>query len=50
MRRLILALALAAAPLPALAQCAGQDQQAMSCAEGTMWDREANACVPIVTG
>lgn len=49
MPRIILALALLAAPLPALAQeprCS--HEEAMSCAEGSVWDAEARACVPVV--
>jgi hypothetical protein len=36
--------------MAAWAQCGGHSQQAMTCAEGSMWDPETNACVPIVTG
>ncbi len=50
MKRLVLAVALLATPLAAWADCSRSDQQAMSCAEGTMWDAATNACVPIVTG
>lgn len=50
MSRLILALALLVAPLPALAQePACEHDEVMSCADGTMWDTEAGACVPITT-
>lgn len=49
MTRLILALALLAAPVAALAQGSGCGrEQAMSCAEGSTWDSEARACVPVV--
>jgi hypothetical protein len=50
MKRLILALALASSPLAAFAACSGDHQQAMSCAENTMWDEATRTCVPIVTG
>lgn len=49
MPRIILALALLAAPLQALAQeprCG--HEEAMSCAEGTAWDAETRTCVPVV--
>lgn len=48
MKRFILALALLAAPLPALAECyTGHSEAAVSCAQGTTWDAEARACVPV---
>jgi hypothetical protein len=50
MTRLVLALVLLSSPLAAWAQCSGHSEQAMSCAEGTMWDQELNACVPVVMG
>jgi hypothetical protein len=51
MKRVVLALVLLSTPMTAWAQCSGKsEQQAMSCAEGSMWDMEVNACVPIVTG
>lgn len=51
MKRLVLAIALLATPLAAWAQCSGHNErQAMSCADGTVWDPATNACVPIVTG
>lgn len=28
---------------------AGHDQQAMSCAEGSVWDAQTKACVPQIT-
>lgn len=49
MPRIVLALALLAAPLQALAQeprCS--HEAAMSCAEGTTWDSESRSCVPVV--
>ncbi|WP_281282897.1 chitin-binding domain-containing protein [Rubellimicrobium rubrum] len=36
--------------MSAWAQCSSHDRQAMSCTEGTTWDQDRNACVPIVTG
>jgi Chitin binding Peritrophin-A domain len=50
MKRLVLLLALLASPVTAWAACTGHDQQAMSCAQGQVWDPETDACVPIVTG
>ena len=50
MKRLLLAAVLLAAPMSAWAQCMGSDRQAMSCVEGSQWNAELNACVPIVTG
>jgi hypothetical protein len=49
MTRLILALALLAAPSAALAQepSCGREE-AMSCAEGSIWDTESRTCVPVV--
>jgi hypothetical protein len=49
--RLVLFLALLSSPIAAWAQCSGHsEQQATSCAEGSTWDQDTNACVPIVTG
>lgn len=42
------ALTLASA-LSAYAGCANHSEQAMSCAEGTVWDSEARVCVPQTT-
>lgn len=50
MSRLVLVLALLSAPLTAHAACSGHAEQAMTCAEGHVWDQEAGACVPVVTG
>lgn len=51
MSRIVLALVLLSSPLSAWSACMGHsDQQAMSCAEGSQWDEEVNACVPVVTG
>lgn len=48
MKTLIAALVLAVAPGLALAQCFGHDkeQTAMSCAPGTVLDKETKTCVP----
>lgn len=50
MKRLILALAFLSSPLAAWAQCSSEEQQAMSCAEGLVWDPQTDSCLPIVTG
>jgi hypothetical protein len=50
MKALVLAVALCAAPLSGWAACSGGHAQAMTCAEGTIWDPATNSCVPIVTG
>jgi hypothetical protein len=51
MTRLLLALAVLAAPVAALAQCPHADQtEAMSCVEGSQWDPATGTCVPVVTG
>lgn len=56
MKTKILAFSLTFALMPALASamCTGamehSEQQAMSCADGTLYDVEAGACVPVVTG
>ncbi|MBP1805537.1 hypothetical protein [Rubellimicrobium aerolatum] len=48
MTRLLLAAALLVLPLSARAACSGHsDQQAMTCAQGTTWDRESATCVPV---
>lgn len=39
------ALALITVPALASAMCAGKTHQAMSCAEGTVWDADSQACV-----
>jgi len=33
-----------------MAECQGNHDQAMSCVEGTIWDAETAACVPLVIG
>jgi hypothetical protein len=50
MTRIVLALVFLSSPLAAWAQCSGHTEQVMSCAEGTMWDQDSNACVPVVMG
>ncbi len=51
MKRLVLAIALLSTPLAAWAECSGHSEQAsISCMEGTVWDPQTSACVPIVTG
>ena len=50
MKRFVLALVLLASPLPAFAACSNGTDQAMSCAEGSMWDSKTQACVPVVMG
>ncbi len=53
LKTLFAATALMVAPSLALAMgCSSDhrlDQQAMSCADGTMWDPAAGACVPLVS-
>lgn len=48
MSRLAFILAMLVFPASAFAACPGDTEQAMSCAEGTMWDAEAQACVPLI--
>ena len=43
------ALALIAAPAMSFATCFGKEHQAMSCAAGTLWDAEEQACVSTAT-
>jgi len=43
---LISAAIMAASAVSAYAGCAFHDKQAMSCAEGSTYDPESNACVP----
>ena len=50
MKRFVLVLALVSSPFAAWAQCSHVEQQAMSCAEGLIWDPETDTCLPIVTG
>lgn len=48
--RLILSAVCLLLAAPAFAACSGRSDQAMSCAEGSMWDEAAGACAPIVVG
>lgn len=50
MKRLVLALAFLSSPVAVWAQCGPHEQQAMSCAEGLIWDPETDSCLPVVTG
>ena len=43
------ALALTVLPAISFAQCAGKSHQAMSCAEGTVWDSDTRTCVEQVS-
>ncbi|WP_191090116.1 hypothetical protein [Histidinibacterium aquaticum] len=40
---------LALLPGLAAAQCGGHDRQAMSCAEGSIYDAETGTCEPVTT-
>lgn len=35
------------APLTAFAECFGDHQQAMSCADGAVWDSETKSCIKV---
>ena len=50
MTRLVLLLVFVAGPVVAGPGCDRSEQQAMSCAEGLVWDPETDTCLPIVTG
>ena len=43
-RTVLAALVLATAPALAIAECSRGHQQAMSCADGMIWDKEAKSC------
>lgn len=43
-RTILIALCLITAPLAALANCPYDHQQAMSCADGTVWDKDSKSC------
>jgi hypothetical protein len=43
-------IALLLAPGLAAAMCSGNHEQAMTCAEGTVYSAESGTCVPQVTG
>lgn len=45
MKTLLASLALALAPVAAIAAC-GHDRAAMSCAEGSVYDADQQRCVP----
>lgn len=49
MRMLMVAAVLLASPYAAFAGCSGDHaaQQAMSCAEGTMWDPQTRSCTKV---
>ena len=44
-KTLLAAAALALVPALGFAACSGSSHQAMSCAEGTVWDAESGTCV-----
>ncbi len=44
-RTVLTALLLSAAPMAAFAECAFDHQQAMSCANGLVWDKESKSCI-----
>ncbi|NAZ35554.1 carbohydrate-binding module family 14 protein [Rubellimicrobium sp. CFH 75288] len=51
MKRVAFVLLLSMAPLSAWAAgCTRGQEQAMTCAEGTVWDPQTATCVPVVTG
>jgi hypothetical protein len=49
-KTLLIAVSLTLLPGLAMAKCSGYDQQAMSCAQGSVWDSAKQACTPIVSG
>ena len=44
------ALALTVLPAISYASCAGHEEQAQSCAEGSKWDSASQSCVKQITG
>ncbi|WGT50682.1 MULTISPECIES: hypothetical protein [Thioclava] len=44
-RTILAATVLIFAPLVASAECYGDHQASMSCPQGKVWDKDANACV-----
>ncbi|MYM54193.1 carbohydrate-binding module family 14 protein [Thalassovita mangrovi] len=46
-KTILTAVILTAAPLAASAQCTKDHQQAMSCADGTVWDAETKSCTKV---
>ncbi len=49
-KTILAAVALTILPAAAFAMCSGKSHQAMSCAEGTVWDANSQSCVKQVTG
>ena len=49
LKTLLVAATLAAAPLSAFAMCSDKSHQAMSCAEGSVWDAQTGTCVAQVS-
>lgn len=45
MKTTLAALALALTPMMASAMCSDKSHQAMTCAEGSMWDAASQSCV-----
>ncbi|WP_420567612.1 carbohydrate-binding module family 14 protein [Thalassovita sp.] len=43
-RTILAALVLASAPALAIAECSRGHQQAMSCADGMIWDKDSKSC------
>ena len=50
MKSILLALAVLSIPAAAIAACSSQGDQAMSCAQGTIWDDATRTCEPVVIG
>lgn len=50
LKTLLAAAALTMTPVIAAATCSAHKDQAMSCADGTVWDSETSSCVQQVTG
>ncbi len=48
-KTIFVALALTILPAAAFAACSGKSHQAMSCAEGTVWDATSQTCVKQAT-
>lgn len=46
---LMTAVALTVLPAAAFATCSGKSHQAMSCAEGSVWDADTRSCVQQVS-
>ena len=49
LKTLIVGTVLAFAPALAFASCSGHEKQAMTCADGTVYDAETNTCT-VVSG